>query len=461
MPRLKKFFFLVIFAAIVIPGIVFAQEEAPDMGFGFDLGIGAESFNEIGVAEPVTYQTLSLNPDFAISKFGIGLDITIHYRFTGGDGTEFEIRKADWVPDANNSFFELYLPLFRYIRWGFRGEPLYIKLGSIDDATLGNGFIMGNYANTLFLPEERIFGLNFDMDGQLFKFPFVGFQSFIGNLAHPDVIGGRLFGRPLLWLDVPVISALEVGYTVAGDIDPFYYTETPDWDGDSVSNEDEEPVVVHGADFRLPIISNKIISLAAFGDLVFQNANTGGMIGVGGALFNFLPFGAQLRFLGENFIPAYFSATYDIYRPIYQAIATSTETVIPGTTGWFASTGFAFFEGLLAMSINIDGPFKKPLPDEPDNWVNWPHLRGTLLVGEGLLPGFDFNAWYDKKNISTFGDLFDPVDAVIGAAINYQTGPAVITLEYDVRYNPEYDAADPLSKQWDTSAKLKSSISLF
>ena len=82
-------------------------------------------------------------------------------------------------------------------------------------------------------------------------------------------------------------------------------------------------------------------------------------------------------------------------------------------------------------------------------------------MGQGLLPGFDFYASYDKKNIQSFADLIDPTDAVIGAAINYQTGPAVITLEYDIRYNPEYDASDPTSNEWDTSAKLKSSISIF
>jgi hypothetical protein len=224
MYSLKRYFCLLIIVAV--SGVAFAQE-SDQMGFGLDLGLGAASFGEPGEEE--TWQILSLMPDFAFGPFGIGIDLTFHYRFTGGDGGEFEFREEDWNPEAAGvSFLELYLPRFRYIRWGFRGDPLYIKLGSIDDATLGNGFIMGNYANTLFLPEIRIFGLNFDLDGTLFNFPYVGLQSFIGNLANPDIIGGRLFARPLAWMSMPVLPYLEIGYTMVGDIDPFRYVTEED-----------------------------------------------------------------------------------------------------------------------------------------------------------------------------------------------------------------------------------------
>jgi hypothetical protein len=433
-----------------------AAQDGGGFDFGFDLGIGVETFNEVtdtGESEQITWQTLSLNPDFAVGKFGIGLDITLHYRFTGGEGNEFEVRRKDWVPSEEFTFLELYLPMFRYVRWGMRGEPLYVKLGSIDDATLGNGFIMGNYANTLFLPEQRIFGLAFDLDGRLFNFPYVGFQSFFGNLAHIDVIAGRLFVRPLSWLSVPIIKNLELGGTFATDRDPYYHVQA--------EGPEDAAVSVFGADFRLPILTNAAVSLTTFGDIAFENENTGGMLGFGGRLFGFLPYVAQLRFLGDNFLPAYFGPTYDVYRVEQYEVATSEDVVMDGTVGWFASTGFSILEDRLALNIGMDGPFMAAEDREEDNWTHWPHLRGVLIVGEGLLPGFYLNASYDKKNIQSFADLVDPTDAVIGAAINYKTGPAVITLEYDVRYNPDYDAADPESERWQTTATLNSSISVF
>lgn len=448
---------LVLFASAAM---VVAQEEDLGLGFGFDLGIGAESFPEFdseGNEEIVTYQTLSLNPDLAIGPFGIGLDVTLHYRFTGGETSdEFEIREEDWIPVAEGSptFLELYLPLFRYVRWGLKGEPLFIKLGSIDDATLGNGFIMGNYSNTLFLPEKRIFGLNFDIDGNLFEFPYVGFESFIGNLAHIDVLGGRLYARPLAWLEVPIIQHLELGGTLVADIDPYFHVVE--------AGPEEATMLVYGADFQLPIVTSTVFSLVTFGDLVFQNEYSGGMLGFGGSFFGFLPYVFQARFLGDNFRPVYFGPTYDLYRVRNYEVAGSDIVEVEGTVGWFGRTGFSFLDGMLSLNISIDGPFEQVAVVDPDNeWVNWPHLRGVFHLGEGLIPGLSFDAFYDKKNIQLFEDLIDPTDAVIGITINYATGPAVLTLEYDIKFNPDYDETITGSEQWETTARLKSSISIF
>lgn len=476
MVRYKRHLGLLITLLMALSLPVYAQDEdeGGGFGFGFDLGIGAETFNELDGSE-VTYQTLSLNPDFAIGPFGIGLAITLHYRFNGGEANdEFEVRSADWIPeDAGKTFLELYLPMFRYIRWGLRGDPLFIKLGSIDDATLGNGFIMGNYANTLFLPELRVFGLNFDLDGSLFNFPYIGMQSFIGNLANIDIIGGRLYGRPLLWLEVPVIKNIELGFTVVGDIDPYYHDNRQD------GTELEGSIVMGGVDIKVPILANPIISLVTFGDVVNQNSNWGGMFGFGGKFFSFLPYMFQLRILGENFIPVYFGPTYDVYRADRYETATSEVLEATASAGWYANTGFSFLEDKLALSIALDGPFAAPPEDEPPlfdsdgapildpdtgeqllekNPGDYPHLRATFLLGEGLLPGFDFYAFYDKSVIETFADLIDPTNAVIGAGINYKTGPAVLTLEYDLVYSP---TDNPEEDQWVITARLMSSISIF
>ena len=327
-----------------------------------------------------------------------------------------------------------------------------MKLGSIDDASLGNGFIMGNYSNTHFLPDKRIFGLGFNLDGQLFKFPFVGMQSFVGNLATWDVLGGRLFVRPLLWLEVPVLQYLEIGATLVADRDPYAYVDL---------DTEIDPVSVWGVDFKMPILNNPIFSMVGFGDFVNQNGHTGGMIGLAGKIFSILPWGAQLRILGDDFIPAYFGEPYDLFRAEYYTIATNdsalNDAIIPSTAGWFANTGFSILEDMISLSISIDGPFNKneDIADTDEGaWVNYPHLRGSFILAEGLLPGLWFNASVDKRNIQTFRDLVDFSDAVIGATINYQTGPAVITLAYDVRFNPE-------TEEWETSASLQSALSLF
>lgn len=446
----------VFFFFAILP--VTAEEEGSKPDFGLGLGIGSQTFlDENG--ESVAYQELSLSPDFAIGKFGISLDLVLHYRFTSDTDNQIEIRREDWVPTGDIGFLDIYLPKFRYVRYGMKGDPLYVKLGSIDDATLGTGFIMGGYDNTLFRPEEPIFGMSLDLDGNLFSFPYVGIETFFGNLSSFDVAGTRVLGRPLAWSNIPILKNLEIGFVVAGDIAPYARTQYWSVAEATYPAADEPSITVWGFDLIQPILSANIASLAVFGAFATEGEASGGMIGFGGKLFSFLPYGFQLRFLGQNFLPAYFDATYDLTRGARYVIVNSDTEIVPATVGWLFSTGFSFFEDQFTFNATVDGPFS-PIPEDdpiPDtaSYTDYPHLAMSLNVAEGLLPGFYFSASYDKKFITSFADLIDPADAVIGAAINYQTGPAVITLEYDIKYDPS------TATGFTTTAKLKTDISMF
>ncbi len=441
------------------------QNSSAASGFkaGLGLQIGAETFNEpalngIGTI-PVTWQSLALQPDFSFGKIGIGLDVKLHYRFTGGldiygqpTTKDFQIRSEDWVPTSFSDFFSLYLPKIAYVRYGEKGDPLYAKLGSIDNSTLGNGFIMGGYSNTLFLPETRIFGMNFDLDGKLFKFPYIGMQTVVGNLTKFDVLGASLYGRPLLGLNIPIIKNLQVSGIIAADTNPFLYSD-PSVAGYSTNAS----VAVYGADLMVPILSNPIVSLASMGSVAFENSHPGGMVGVAGRLVKFITYGAQLRFLGNNFIPDYFGPTYDLYRADQYNVVNSS-TVYPGSVAWFATGGFSLLADKLVFNVSVDGPFK-PIPVTPTtNAADYPHLSAVFQLGQGVIPGLYFDASYDKKFITSFKDLVSASNAVIGASVNYKTGPAVITLTYDLKYNPVPDAN---GKYWTVNSGLSSSISLF
>jgi hypothetical protein len=435
--------------------------------FGMGITIGSQSFpnpDYDGTADSdktITYQSLGLTPDVSIGEFGIGLDLTLNYRFTGGTGNEFEIRREDWIPTAETSLLELYLPKLRYVRWAQKGDPLYALLGSVDNAILGNGFIMGGYTNTQFLPQQRIFGMSLDVDGQLFGFPYVGVETFVGNLAVFDLIGSRLYVRPLVGTDIPIIRNLQIGGTVVADRMPFYFAE--DNENATVASflpagtsQQEASVLVWGTDFRLPILNNPLISLAGFGDYVNQNANSGGMVGAGGRLFGIMTYGAQLRFVGENFIPVYFDPAYDLFRPFKYAVYSG----VPGYTtdpyvGWFASAGFSLLDDQLVFSANVDGPFGAA---ESNATFKQPHLLASLVLEEGILGGFSLEASYDKKGIERIADLLSPEDAVIGARVNYRIESATISLVYDLQYDP---FPQPGGDEWIITSKVESAITLF
>ncbi|TVQ24156.1 MAG: hypothetical protein EA383_11830 [Spirochaetaceae bacterium] len=448
-----------------------AGDETPQFGFGVNLGLGVRTFrnpafpDDPDASEFITWQSLQLNPDISFGQLGVGLDLTLNYTFTGGEfGDEFTLRAEDWVPDDDTNFFELYLPKIRYVRWAQKGDPLFLLFGQIDGAVLGNAFIVGGYTNTRFLPERPIFGAQVDVDGSLFSFPYLGVETFVSNVAAFDLFGSRLYVRPLADLDVPLLPALEVGTTVVTDRDPWYFERR---DPDSSLHESTEatsPVTIWGLDLRQPVLNTPVLSLALFSDVVNQNNNWGSMVGFGGRTLGFLSFGAQARFLGENFIPSYFDGSYDLFRRSRYEVYRGNATV-ESYVGWLASLGFSFLQDQLVFSASMEGPFEAPITDvdgdgrpTPQALARNPILRGSFLIGDGVIPGITVGANYEKRNLQTIGDVISPEDAVIGARINYRTGPAVISLTYDLTYDPN-PAAD--RSPWQINSGLETSIALF
>jgi len=452
---------VVLFLACLAIGPAFSEDAAPaanSLGFGMSLGIGVQTYNETdpttGLPVTNTYQSLGFTPDLSFGPFGIGLAVTINYRFTGPDNS-FQIRQADWVPATVTlqSIAALYLPKIMYIRWGQPTDPLYVKLGSFNDGTLGDGFIMGDYDNTLFLPAERHFGLEAGLDGNLFKFPYVGMQAVVGNLAEFDVLGARLYARPLVSTSIPILNNMEIGFTGVVDTNPYFNTAS---EGTLPA---ATPVTAFGGDVRVPIVYVKdVVSLLAFTDVdSIQGESWGGMIGVGGKLINIFTYGLQLRALAENFIPDYFGPTYDIFRDQQYKIVSSGISYSDATIGWQASIGASALNDKIVVNVSMDGPFAAPpaAPTPDQALLDYPHLRAIVSLGEGVVPGITFDFSYDKKAIATIGDLISAENAAIQAQFNFKSGPAVISFVYKIVYDPTQ------TPEWNITSGLQSSIQLF
>jgi hypothetical protein len=413
-----------------------AAQTAPAGGtqFHVGLGIGVDTFGG------ETWNKISLTPDIAFGKFGIGIDVTVHYTLTG---SEIRILEDDWVADDFEGALSLYLAKFRYVRYGLKGDPLFVKLGSIEDGTLGNGFIMGNYSNTLFLPERRVFGLSLDVDGQLFDFPYVGIETHVGDLSAFDVVGARAYVRPLAGTDIPILRELQIGTTYAADFDPYRNR-----DGEGATDEraiavasginpSTAMVYLAGVDFRQPILSSPVLSFAVFGDAVTQKASAfGEMVGVGGRLLTIFTYGAQLRFIGDNFVPVYFDSTYDITAPERYRLTTG-DASSPGYVGWFATVGASLLNDSIVFRASLDGPFGEVDKTGEANYLNYMHLTGLFAVAEGILPNFSFDASYDKLLINDWTDVTAPKGAMAKARVNYRSGPAVISFFYLLRYSTD------------------------
>jgi len=443
----KKRFLLM--ALVSLTALLWAQEPPPSESaaadFGFGLGLGTE------VIDGETWQNLSFVPDLALGDLGIGLDLRINFQFYDEPGSPFGFypRIADWKADSADfaDWAELYLSKIAYIRWAKKGSPLYIKLGQIQDGTLGNGFMMANYNNTVLRPEVKVTGLAFDLDGKLFGAPIVGLETFTGNLIQPDVLGGRLFVRPLIWSGIPVFDNMQVGGSFITDLDPWRYSL-------AANPGNIKPVQAFGADVRVPIVNlENVFSLATFADASWVGLDNtyrdGQMFGFGGTIFSILTYGAQVRRLGADFVPTYFDRGYDLKRDANYQIVNGALGIQP-YMGWLASIGFNLFNDEVVFYSSLEGPLGEPSANVSNVATLYPKLRSRFLMDMESLP-VTVEAYYDKDNIRDLATLFSAEDALVGARVGYKAGPAVVALVYNLRYLPA-------TSTWEITSKLETVV---
>ena len=236
------------------------------------------------------FTTFTIAPELAFGKFGVGLNIEL--MFNNEDG--FKFRKDGWDSGAGA------LRMIRYLRWGVKHDPLYIRVGSLQTTTIGHGFIMGYYSNEADYDNRKI-GLVVDIDNEN-----IGFETMTSNLGRLEIVGARLYHRPLLSTGLPIIKNFEVGASYVTDLDPDASTSTKDG------------VAEWGIDLGLPIIKTDFFNTTIYGDFAQIIDHGKGMsVGIKAALPSVVGlFGIhaklERRFLGKNFIANYFNTLYEL-----------------------------------------------------------------------------------------------------------------------------------------------------
>jgi len=131
---------------------LFGDALAMDAGFGA-VTIDGQLYNQI-----------ALRPDISIGKLGVGLDVVIYMDQDGN------FRKEEWN-EAKDVIDKI-----MYVRWGEPGDPLYIRVGTLDNVVLGYGLIMNGYSNMMEYPSVRKTGHHIG-----FKFGNIGFENVVAN----------------------------------------------------------------------------------------------------------------------------------------------------------------------------------------------------------------------------------------------------------------------------------------
>ncbi len=351
----------------------------------------------VGVIDGDPYFIMNLKPEVGIGKFGVGLDINLRYNTETG-----HIRNEDWDEGYD------YLRAIRYVRYSYKRkpDPVYARLGALDAARLGHGFIVNYYNNSL-LYEDRKVGLEFDYD-----YGIGGFESMTNNLGRSEIFGGRVYYRPLqLATDMPILKNFAVGATYVTDIDPDGYRGTDD------------KVSIFGFDAELPIIKTKLASLALYADLAkIVDHGKGQAAGVDfhlSGIAGLFEIGAQLerRFLDPEFTPAYFGPFYELerYDPKNNK-ATQLDSLQKETRGTYG-----LLYGHVLNTIRLTGSYER-LDGVPKS--------GRLHVEASIpdaVPKIAARGMYDDRAIDTFSDAFKmDANSAARVGLGYKIYPFMI-----------------------------------
>ncbi|MFN4244903.1 MAG: hypothetical protein ACK4F9_01975, partial [Brevinematia bacterium] len=385
-----------------------SSQSSSDLGFGFGFSFGTVVING------VTYFQVKGQPDLSFGKFGIGLDINFEF-----DGN-WNLRLTEW-----NSW-QAILSKIKYLRWGTKGDkPVFFKIGQIEDATLGHGFIMYNYANNMNYPNVKKFGIAFDLD-----LDYGGFESFVDNIFDFDIIGLRGFARPLFGSGVFLLDSLEIGVTFVADLDPLNPippTNAPYQFSDSDSTN---RIFVLGADLELPIVKlDPVFNLVWYSDFAsILGKGTGEATGFYGSILSFLPYKFEVRYLQPKFSPSFFDKLYDAERYVvvgnsYISKYDMLDNVTNSYFGWFFYSGISF-EKTISFIVNLEDSFDD---------TTYPTMRINFNLDRSLtkIVGFEFT--YERKNIKEFKDVYttESTDSVILSKISYKVSDmVVIVLSY-------------------------------
>ena len=331
------------------------------------------------------YYLFNIMPELAFGKFGLGLDINLRM------GKNGKLRAEDWDQGYD------YLRMIRYIRYGTKKEPLYVRLGVLDYSRLGHGSIIYNYRNSASF-DLRKFGMEFDLDFEKF-----GFESMYSDFGAGGVFGLRGYVRPLKYTSiaaVPIIGGFEVGVTYAADFNENANKTwgTGDTQGLLATASDGGSLGVFGFDFGLPLLSLPTINST----LYFDYAKISGF-GGGSSLgldLNFSGLGVlglgakyERRWNGDKYQPAYFDALYERerYLPIDTTRFFSKAQMLSGvmrTEGYY---------GEILISIlgrfNIVGGYQSPVGVKNQGMLHLEFDPGDAI------PGIILSAGYDKKYV--------------------------------------------------------------
>lgn len=359
-----------------ITGLLSAQF-TPDTSNSVGGGLG------MAVIDGNPYFTLNLTTELHLGKFGVGFNIPLLYSPKDG------IRKEDWNSRRD------YARIISYIRYGYRGDPFYIRMGALTHTTLGHGFLVYNYNNRLCEDKVKV-GMELYIDRE-----FYGLEGFNSDFGRLGLIGVRAFLRP--FHDVPVAGRLQFGGSFVRDFDP----------DERAATHDE--VSALGLDAGFPIFEYSLLSSTVYTDYgTIVNHGHGFAEGIIFRLNGIGIFDLGVKFeerqLSQHFLPSYFNSMYEVDKSYKESELDSITEKVDGTFGEL------YGEALGKLRVTGNYFHKK-------NVKNSGILNLVATTGD-MFPVFTLNWRYYKDQIETLKDAITVNNrSVLLTEIGYRLNP--------------------------------------
>ncbi len=159
------------------------------------------------------WNQIALRPVVPIGKFGVALDMVIYMDDQGN------IRKEDWDFSSPEAGFNTIIDKIYYIRYGRPGDPVYARIGALDNVTLGYGILLSGYANTMEYPQDKKVGL--DLRLKRSRMSLQGMTSDINELG--GLVGVRV--------ESPMLFGVPIGVSLVADRNQYLGLKDRDNDG--------------------------------------------------------------------------------------------------------------------------------------------------------------------------------------------------------------------------------------
>ena len=376
------------------------EREENKLKFDMGITIGLSSYEDIdGVRDG--YQKLGFYPQFSRGLWRFGFDFTLEF-----DGN-FNLRDLnnDGKPDNWTTWYDWFYKL-QYVEYAAKGDPVYGLLGEFDSHGVGHGMLVRDFNNNLFYPYILQRGLLFDFDAGAVNFPYVGVESIVNDVLDWDVLGARLFVRPLAGISSPLFSQFELGGTVVADLDPQQEYTTRDV-GPPEDNPSSNTVTTFGFDAGLPLIQTEDMEFMTYVDWGIISGRGQGISAGADFRYSWIRLLAELRFLGKEFAPHYFDSFYWVERPNkYDSLTLLTEDYFGYLVGtdmnlWNFCTLYVLWEDGLAEGVDT-------------------RIKTGLTLSDDVWKKVGFHITYDKKGITSFDDFANLDNSLFEALFEYR-----------------------------------------